>query len=539
MRFIFTFTGTKRLKFLTVTALAALVAATPQVARAGFAEALNAYDAGQYETAFREWMKLARAGDAAAQRNIGQMYRLGLGVRQDDAKAVEWYRRAAEQGLSRAQANLGMMYLLGRGTEQDYGEAARWFARAAAQGHVISMYNLGQLYEQGLGVKRDLGRAIGWYNLAARAGHAKSKQRLSELVAADAANGRLDDMQESPLPPAFETSDGSQPPSPQQKKETAPAITPPQPKPQPAPASTAKAETALPPARQPAEEEKKPAKGDGSAATVTAASAAAAASAASAPAPAAAEAEDAGEGGFLERLGRLIGLEEQKSSPATAPAVPASSAKNGETTRQAVRADLNRPTPAAQPARTAPPPATAKGLQPAAEVSEKAKDSPAATAKTAAPAEKTTATAETAENRTARIAWKTPPQKAAQTQAAPAKATSQPAVRPVSTGQNSGAKIAIDSPAQALAAERAGRYSQATAYWLRQARAGDPAAAYRAGLAFLEGRGVPRDKVMAYVWWNKAAEKGNADAARNIEKLRQSLSIRQLAAARKMLDSGF
>ena len=38
------------------------------------------------------------------------MYFNGRGVAQDDAEAVAWYRRGAEQGFANAQYNLGVMY---------------------------------------------------------------------------------------------------------------------------------------------------------------------------------------------------------------------------------------------------------------------------------------------------------------------------------------------------------------------------------------------------------------------------------------------
>ena len=38
------------------------------------------------------------------------MYDRGEGVPENDAEAVKWYRKAAEQGLADAQHNLGMMY---------------------------------------------------------------------------------------------------------------------------------------------------------------------------------------------------------------------------------------------------------------------------------------------------------------------------------------------------------------------------------------------------------------------------------------------
>ena len=40
----------------------------------------------------------AEQGDADAQVNLGVMYAIGLGVPQDDAEAVRWYRLSADQG---------------------------------------------------------------------------------------------------------------------------------------------------------------------------------------------------------------------------------------------------------------------------------------------------------------------------------------------------------------------------------------------------------------------------------------------------------
>ena len=60
------------------------------------------------------------------------MYRTGLGVRQDYAEAVKWYRKAAEQGDADAQNSLGVMYRKGRGVAQDYVRAYAWYDLAAS-----------------------------------------------------------------------------------------------------------------------------------------------------------------------------------------------------------------------------------------------------------------------------------------------------------------------------------------------------------------------------------------------------------------------
>ncbi len=87
-----------------------------------------------YSEAFESSAAVAEKGDRTAQFNLGLMYGLGLGVAQNYALAVEWYRKAAEQGEARAQANLGWMYGTGRGVPQDYIRAYAWYNLAAAQG---------------------------------------------------------------------------------------------------------------------------------------------------------------------------------------------------------------------------------------------------------------------------------------------------------------------------------------------------------------------------------------------------------------------
>ena len=54
------------------------------------------------------------------------------GVPQDDARAVLWWRKAAEQGDPMSQSNLGVMYQSGRGVPQDFAEAYFWLDLALA-----------------------------------------------------------------------------------------------------------------------------------------------------------------------------------------------------------------------------------------------------------------------------------------------------------------------------------------------------------------------------------------------------------------------
>ena len=63
------------------------------------------------------------------------MYDEGQGVSQNQAEALKWYRRAANQGDDMAQFNLGAMYANGQGVSQDLVRAYVWLSLSGAQGH--------------------------------------------------------------------------------------------------------------------------------------------------------------------------------------------------------------------------------------------------------------------------------------------------------------------------------------------------------------------------------------------------------------------
>ena len=130
----------------------------------------DAYEAGDYETAYEILLPIAERGDMFAQFNLGFMYHQGQGVLQDYAEAARWYRLAAEQGNASSQYNLGIMYRQGQGVPQDYSEAVRWYRAAAEQGHADAQFNLAFMYAHGNGVIQDYSTAHVWFNIAARNG---------------------------------------------------------------------------------------------------------------------------------------------------------------------------------------------------------------------------------------------------------------------------------------------------------------------------------------------------------------------------------
>ena len=97
-------------------------------------DAYNAYEKGDYKTAFTIFEDLASKGDIEAQYNLGLMYRDGEGVRQDYKKSKEWFEKSETQGFAEAQYNLGVMYANGQGVKQDKKIAKEWFGKACDGG---------------------------------------------------------------------------------------------------------------------------------------------------------------------------------------------------------------------------------------------------------------------------------------------------------------------------------------------------------------------------------------------------------------------
>jgi hypothetical protein len=144
-----------------------------------------AYHRQDYAEALRLCQPLAEQDEPVAQTTLGSIYERGQGVVRDDAEAVRWYRKAAEQGLAYALDRLAVMYRQGRGgLPQDYAEAARWVRKSAEQGEAIAQAYLGTLHLQGLGVAHDYAEAASWFRKAANQGDAPAQWWLGRMYEA-------------------------------------------------------------------------------------------------------------------------------------------------------------------------------------------------------------------------------------------------------------------------------------------------------------------------------------------------------------------
>ena len=142
-------------------------------------EMVSAYDKKDYEKAYELAMSIS--DNPRAQNYLGYMYDHGLGVKQDYAEAVKWYRKGAEGGNTSAMGNLGYMYKNGLGVKQDYSEALKWYRKGAEGGNATAMRNLGGMYQNGLGIKQDYAEALKWYRKAVEGGNARAMNNLGYM----------------------------------------------------------------------------------------------------------------------------------------------------------------------------------------------------------------------------------------------------------------------------------------------------------------------------------------------------------------------
>ena len=126
-------------------------------------------------------MEAAGNGDAEAQCKLADAYFLGNGVEQDEPKAVEWFRKSAEQGHAVAEYALGNCYFAGRGIEKDEAEAFKWFLKSAEHGYAVAQYTVGSCYFTGRGVSLNKEEAIPWLRKAAAQGEPNAKAALKGL----------------------------------------------------------------------------------------------------------------------------------------------------------------------------------------------------------------------------------------------------------------------------------------------------------------------------------------------------------------------
>ena len=103
-------------------------------AAAEYAAGLQAYNAGNFETAILEFQPLVERGHSGAELMLGVMYLRGQGYPQDEGLAAVWMYKAARKGEAGAQLVFGSQLLYGRGIRRDVREALMWLTLAGESG---------------------------------------------------------------------------------------------------------------------------------------------------------------------------------------------------------------------------------------------------------------------------------------------------------------------------------------------------------------------------------------------------------------------
>ncbi len=156
-------------------ALSAALLATPVMAdvKAG----VDAWGRGDFTTAVKEWREPAIKGDADAQFNLGQAYKMGRGVKADLDVALDWYRRAAAQGHLQASDSYGhLLHYQGK-----IPEALPYLQTSAQRGEPRSQYLLATELFNGVHIEKDWVRAYAFMTRASSSGMGPASRSLVQM----------------------------------------------------------------------------------------------------------------------------------------------------------------------------------------------------------------------------------------------------------------------------------------------------------------------------------------------------------------------
>ncbi len=149
----------------------------PAPAFADVKAGVEAWERGDFAGAIKQWRGPALKGDADAQFNLGQAYKLGRGVPMDLAIAEDWFKRAADQGHLQAADNYGLILFQGNRRSQ----AIPYIKASAERGEPRAQYVLGTAHFNGDLMNKDWVRAYALMTRASAAGLPQASQSLSTM----------------------------------------------------------------------------------------------------------------------------------------------------------------------------------------------------------------------------------------------------------------------------------------------------------------------------------------------------------------------
>lgn len=122
-------------------------------------QGVQEFNRGDLVASMALWRKAAAEGYAPAQVWLGDI----LDKAEEDAEAVTWYRKAAEQGDAAGEFGLGVMYAKGEGGALDLAKAHSYVLKSAEQKYVPALVMMMDAYRGGgLGLTVDPVQADAW-----------------------------------------------------------------------------------------------------------------------------------------------------------------------------------------------------------------------------------------------------------------------------------------------------------------------------------------------------------------------------------------
>jgi len=138
---------------------------------------VDAWGQGDYDKAVKEWRQPALDGNADAQFNLGQAYKLGRGVPANLDIALDWYGKASRQGHLQASDSLGhLLHYKGR-----INEALPYLQTSSQRGEPRSQYLLATELFNGVNTQKDWVRAYALMTRASSSGMSAASRSLAQM----------------------------------------------------------------------------------------------------------------------------------------------------------------------------------------------------------------------------------------------------------------------------------------------------------------------------------------------------------------------
>ncbi|WP_314393351.1 SEL1-like repeat protein [Leptotrichia shahii] len=136
------------------------------------------YNEKNYSEAIKWYKKGIEKTLDWAYYNLANCYYYGNGVRKDELKALDLYKKAYDLGDSASGSAINMLGVIAY-NRRDYKPAVTFYKRGTEKDYNWAYYNLAECYYNGYGVKKDKNKAYELYRKAAELGIEKARSIIN------------------------------------------------------------------------------------------------------------------------------------------------------------------------------------------------------------------------------------------------------------------------------------------------------------------------------------------------------------------------